>query len=93
MNFSKFDRSGAYLAVRNFRETFDYYRDNPGFSEEWNIAEKDGGIRRDDLPLLFSEDPAHTATLNNETNRLNLMRFVDNIETIFPEFKKEELKS
>ena len=41
------------------------------------------------MRLLFGEDPAYTATINNQTNRLNLMWFVDNVDEIFSELKQK----
>ncbi|MEP7374979.1 MAG: VOC family protein [Chitinophagaceae bacterium] len=84
----KFHRSGAHLPVRNLKETLDYYRDKLGFYEEWTFGHKDGGIKRDDMRLLFGEDPGYTAIINNATNRLNLIWFVDNIDEIFSEFQQ-----
>src|SRR5690606_8462544 len=58
----KFIKSTIHLPVRNLRETLDYYRDVLGFHDEWTSPNADGkltdgGIRRDDLRLLFGEDP------------------------------------
>ena len=92
MKPSKFHRSGAHLPVRNLRETLDYYRDKIGFYEEWIFGDKDSGIKRDDMRLLFVEDPGYTATINNQTNRLSLMWFVDNIDEIFSEFKQRGIE-
>jgi catechol 2,3-dioxygenase-like lactoylglutathione lyase family enzyme len=93
MKPKKFHRSGTHLPVKNLRETLDYYRDILGFSEEWNFGDKDGGIRRDDMRLLFVEDPDYTGTINSETNRLNLMWFVNNIEEIFSELKQSGIET
>ena len=62
MKSKKFIRSNPQLPVRNLRETLDYYRDTLGFHDEWiwtnnNGKETDGGIRSDDMRLLFAEDP------------------------------------
>ena len=92
MKTKKFHRCGAHLPVVNLRQTLDYYRDVLGFSEEWTWGEKDGGIKRDDMRLLFGEDPGYTALINNEKNRFNLIWFVDNIEEIFSEFKEREIE-
>ena len=85
------------MPVKNLRETLNYYRDVLGFYEEWTWADKggkitDGGIRRDDMRLLFGEDPGYTALLNNEQNRLPLLWFVDNIEEIFAEFESRNIE-
>ena len=88
MKTKKFLRSGPHLPVKNLTATLEYYRDVLGFYEEWRWGETDGGIRRDDMLLLFGQDPGFTAQINNSTNRLNLMWFVDNIDEIFSEYKK-----
>jgi len=36
----------------------------------------------------FAEDPGHAAVINTQTNRLNLMWFVDNIDEIFSALKQ-----
>ena len=45
-------------------------------------------INVDDMRLLFGEDPAHTAVINNDSNRLNLLWFVDDIDSIYAEFRE-----
>jgi hypothetical protein len=46
---ARFIRSGAHLPVKNLKFTLDYYRDEPGFADEWTFGDKDGGISRDEL--------------------------------------------
>src|SRR6186713_41753 len=87
MKSKKFIRCGPHLPVKNLRETLDFYRDTLGFSEEWTIGENDGGIKRDEMRLLFAEDPEFVNIINNNGHRLPLMWFVDNIEEVFTEFK------
>jgi catechol 2,3-dioxygenase-like lactoylglutathione lyase family enzyme len=87
----KFIHSGVHLPVRNLRETLDYYRDRLGFSDEWTFGAKDGGIKRDDLDLLFSEDPHHTNLINFNGKRLPLLWFVENIDAIYQEFKDRKI--
>jgi hypothetical protein len=58
----KFIRSNPHLPVKNLGQTLDYYRDSLGFCDEWTSTDKDGnetdgGIRRDDMRLLFGQDP------------------------------------
>ena len=60
MKEKKFIRSGAHLPVKNLRQTLDYYRCSLGFYDEWVWQNKDsiitdGGIRRDEMRLLFGE--------------------------------------
>ena len=81
-----------HLPVKNLRLTLDYYRDKLGFSDEWTLGDTDGGIRRDDLGLLFAEDNDFTNDINNKNHRLPLMWFVDNIDEIYVEFKKRDIE-
>ena len=82
-----FIKSAPHLPVINLRQTLNYYRDTLGFYEEWTKGEKDGGIRRDDMRMLFGEDAAYTKILNSDQSRLNLMWFVNNIEEIYAEYQ------
>lgn len=89
MKTKKFHRIGPHLPVRNLKQTLDYYRDTLGFYDEWIWEEIDGGIRRDDMRLLFMEDPYYASVINNGTSRFPLLWFVDNIDEIFSEFKEK----
>lgn len=88
----KFIKSAVHLPVRNLRETLDHYRDVMGFHDEWTWPNEsgdptDGGIRRDDLRLLFGEDPAFVAVINSyPKSRLPLLLFVEKIEAIYKEY-------
>ncbi|HEV3250030.1 MAG TPA: hypothetical protein VGZ71_03705, partial [Puia sp.] len=62
------------------------------FTDEWSFGEKDGGIRRDDLRLLFGEDMEFTTDINSNYRRLALIWFVDNIDEIFEEFKERKIE-
>ena len=92
MQAKKIIRCSPHLPVRNLRQTLDYYRDTLGFYEEWTFGDKDGGIRRDDMRLLFGEDPDFIEVINNKKNRLPLMWFVDNIDEIFSEFRERNIE-
>ena len=92
MKTKKFIRSGPHLPVKNLMETLAYYRDVLGFYDEWNEGDIDGGIRRDELRLLFAEDLDFTNDINNEKHRLPLVWFVDNIEEVFSEFKERNIE-
>lgn len=83
----KFLKPLPHLPVKNLRLTLDYYRDKLGFIDEWTFGDKDGGIRRDDLRMLFVEDQTFTKDINNKKHRLPIMWFVDDIEAIYREFK------
>ncbi len=82
----KFHRSSPHLPVRNLKETLDYYRTQLGFYDEWTWGNTDGGLRRDELRMLFGEDPEHTARINSTDRSLNLMWFVTHIEEIYREW-------
>lgn len=92
MKTKKFQRAGAHLPVINLKQTLAYYRNTLGFSDEWLWGEKDGGISRDDMRLLFVEDPEYTGIINNQVNRFILLWFVDNIEAVFSEFKERGIE-
>ncbi len=87
MKPQKFIRSTPHLPVINLRQTLDYYRDTLGFYEEWTWGETDGGIRRDDMRILFGEDPEYVQKINNNSSRFNLLWFVDNIDDVYKEFQ------
>lgn len=91
MKTKKFIRSGPHLPVKNLKETLDYYRSTLGFYEEWTWGDKDGGTRRDDMRLLFSEDDAFVHDMNNQQHRLPLMWFVENINEVYAEFKTRSI--
>lgn len=91
MKPKKFHKTGAHLPVKNLRQTLDYYRDTLGFYDEWTWGAIDGGIRRDDMRLLFGEDRRYTEIINNENARFNLVWFVENIEAVFAEFKERRI--
>lgn len=78
--------------MKDLRQTLDYYRDKLGFSNEWVFGDKDGGISRDELKLLFAHDSDFLNDINNDRHRLPLLWFVDNIEEIFSEFKSRGIK-
>jgi len=84
---STFIRCGALIPVNNLRETLDFYRDVFGFYDEWIRGEVDGGIRRDDMRLLFGVDPAYVAVINNAERHFTLTWIVNNIDSIYHEFK------
>jgi uncharacterized glyoxalase superfamily protein PhnB len=98
MKPKKFIRTNPHLPVRNLQQTLDYYRDNLGFYEEWTWTNDkgevtDGGIRRDDMRLLFAEDPEFVNLITSyKKSRLPLMWFVDNIDEIFTEFQEREIE-
>jgi hypothetical protein len=80
------------LPVINLKQTLDYYRDTLGFYDEWTEGKTDGGIRRDDMRMLFGEDAVHVRQINNDTARLNLLWFVDNINEVHAEYQERGIK-
>lgn len=57
-----------------------------------DMGEKDGGIKRNDMRILFGENATYTETINNSKNRLPLLWFVDNIEEIYAEFQDGKIE-
>jgi hypothetical protein len=87
----KFIRSAPHLPVSNLQDTLNFYRDKLGFYDEWTFGDKDGGIRRDDMRLLFAEDPDLASKINSGKQRFPLIWFVQNIDKIYDEFTKREI--
>jgi catechol 2,3-dioxygenase-like lactoylglutathione lyase family enzyme len=92
MKTDKFIRNNPHLPVKNLQSTIDYYRNKLGFTDEWTFGDKDGGVQRDDLRLLFGEDEGFTEEINNMDHRLSLMWFVENIEEVYAEFKERDIQ-
>ena len=92
MATTTFNRALAHLPVRNLLETLNYYKDDLGFSDDWTFGDKDGGVRRDDMRLLFFENPDHVGLINSDGNRLPVLWFVENIDEIFYELKERKIK-
>jgi len=92
MKTKKFHRSATHLPVINLRETLDYYRDTLGFYEEWTEGKTDGGIRRDEMRMLFGEDASYARKINSDGAYFNLLWFVDNIDEIYSEFQKRSIE-
>ncbi|PWT74817.1 MAG: hypothetical protein C5B59_10225 [Bacteroidetes bacterium] len=92
MKEKKFIRSNPHLPVINLQSTIDYYRDTLGFYDEWTFGDKDGGIRRQEMRLLFAEDPEFVSHINNDQHHLPLLWFVDNIEEVLAEWKTRKIE-
>lgn len=92
MKEKRFIRCNSHLPVKSLNSTIEYYRDKLGFYDEWTFGAKDGGIRRDDMRLLFAEDPGFVSHMNNDQHRLPLLWFVDNIDEVFAEWKTREIE-
>jgi uncharacterized glyoxalase superfamily protein PhnB len=92
MKAKKFRRVSPFIPVNHLRNTPDYYRDELGFYDEWLWGEIDGGIRRDDMQLIFTEEPEFTNTINNENTHFVLIWFVDNVDEVYLEFKQRNIK-
>jgi catechol 2,3-dioxygenase-like lactoylglutathione lyase family enzyme len=91
INTGRFDHAGVHLPVKNLNETLNYYTTILGFYDEWREGEIDGGLRRDNLRLLFGEDPGHLQKINDATHALNLLWFVENIKEIYQEFQNKNI--
>jgi hypothetical protein len=92
MKSAKFIRCTLHLPVKNLRNSLDYYRELLGFSGEWTFGEKDGGISRDGMRLLFGEDPVYVSIMNSPSHRLPLLWFAENIEEIYAELKDRKIE-
>lgn len=92
MSEKKFIRSNPHLPVANLAATLEYYRDVLGFYEAWTFGNSDGGIRRDDLHLLFAEDPEFANDINKNSHHLALVWFVDDIDEVYSEFKQRDIE-
>jgi catechol 2,3-dioxygenase-like lactoylglutathione lyase family enzyme len=92
MKTKKFNKCVPHLPVKDLRLTLDYYRNKLGFTDEWTYGEKDGGIQKDDLRLLFEEDKEFTNDINNKQHRLPLMWFVSNINEVLADFKQRGIE-
>jgi hypothetical protein len=86
-----FIRNTPHLPVRNLKQTIEYYRDKLGFNDEWTTGEKDGGISRNEMRLLFEEDPDFVNDINNDKHRLPLMWFVESINEVYTEFLEKQI--
>ena len=91
MKVKKFIRSTPHLPVKNLKQTFGFYK-SIGFDEEWTFGDKDGGIKRDDMRLLFAEDENFVSEVNNKQHRLPLLWFVENINEVYNEFKEKKIE-
>ncbi len=83
----KFHGFNPFIPVRNLKQTLEFYRDRLGFHDEWMWNDLDGGIERDDLRLMFSEEPVFFETPVNNDFHSTLMWFVDNVDEIYEEYK------
>lgn len=92
MKTKKFHRVSPFIPVKNLRQTLDYYRNSFGFYEEWTWGKIDGGIRRDDMRLLFTEETDFANTINNQNTHFVLIWFVDNVDEIYEEFKERNIE-
>lgn len=88
---NKFIRSGPHLPVKDLKATLEYYREQLGFSDDWIFGSTDGGICRDDIRLLFNENPNYVSQINEQGYRLPLIWFVEHIESVFAEFKEKKI--
>ena len=88
MKQKKFKNLNAFIPVCNLSETLAYYRDSLGFCDEWTMG-TDGGIRRDDMQVIFCQEPHYAKVINNGVYRFVLFWFVANVDAIYREFKEE----
>ena len=82
----KFYGINPFIPVKNLQKTLEYYRDKLGFYDEWTWNDLDGGIQRDDMYLLFSEDSVYKDSFNTDLRYMQLW-FVDNIDQVYKEYR------
>jgi len=92
MKPKKFHHVNPFLPVINLKDTLNFYRDKLGFYDEWIWEEIDGGIRRDEMRLMFQQAPGYTQLINSENCRFVLMWFVDNADEIYSEYKENKIE-
>lgn len=91
MTALSFIRNSPNLPVKNLKQTIEYYRNTLGFSDEWTFGDKDGGISRNEMRIIFCEDSDFVKDINNEKHRLPLMWFVNNINEVYTEFLEKKI--
>lgn len=92
MKQKKFYKVTPFIPVRNLRQTLDYYKNKLGFDNEW-IMNKDGGIQRDEMRLLFGENPDHLLSINSDKHKFELVWFVDCVDDIYNEYIEKEIEA
>jgi hypothetical protein len=92
MNEKQFNKTVIHLPVNNLNETLAYYKNTLGFCDEWSFGSKDGGIRRDNMRLLFYEDQEHVTLINSQKHRLAVLWFVDQIKEVYAEFQERNIE-
>ncbi|MFL5774492.1 MAG: VOC family protein [Flavisolibacter sp.] len=92
VNKSRFIKCTPHLPVRNLNETINYYLQQLEFSEQWTYGSRDGGVSRDELYLLFAEEPELVAKMNTLGHRLPLLWFVNNIDDVYREFLGKQVE-
>jgi uncharacterized glyoxalase superfamily protein PhnB len=91
MKQKKFNRLSAFIPVRNIHETLDYYKNTFGFYDEWTMG-TDGGLRRDDMRLVFCQDEEYAQVINNDMYSFVLIWFVDKVDEIYQEFREKKIE-
>jgi hypothetical protein len=87
----KFYKATAFLPVIDLKETLAYYKSELGFYEEWIWQKIDGGIRRDEMRLIFGEDAEYTRVLNSGKRAFELIWFVDSVDQVYKEFTDRKI--
>jgi uncharacterized glyoxalase superfamily protein PhnB len=91
MKPKKFYKATPFQPVRNLQETIDFYRDTLGFSNGW-IQDMAAGISRDEMRLIFVENPDYTKIINSGIAGFEIIWFVDNVDEIYNEYKTKNLE-
>ncbi len=80
-----FYKSVPFLPVHSLTETIEYYTDVLGFTDPWYWGDPptDGGCHRDELSLLFNQNPE----MAEKVDGFELVMFVDDVDGIYDEFR------
>ena len=87
-----FSHAVPFMPVRDLNETIAYYRDQLGFHHEWYWEDTDAGIERDELHLLFAQDPEFVSRVNANGRHFEICWFVRNVEDVYQEYKNKGIK-
>jgi uncharacterized glyoxalase superfamily protein PhnB len=80
------DHQTPVFAVANLQETVAYYKEKLGFSGEWFAGDQLGGVGRDSLRAIFSNDPDYLQKINTPDQSFEVMWFMSGIHELYEEY-------
>ncbi|HUL43244.1 MAG TPA: VOC family protein [Bacteroidota bacterium] len=88
-----FSHCTPFLPVADLNETLRYYKDRLGFYDEWIWKGGfDGGIRRDNLHLLFNADPDYVNRCDLLGKGFEIVWFVKDLDDIYNEYALKDIQ-